>query len=125
MADLSLQADSACATSVSEQLAPALAHTSYALYAAFRWTQAKWDAHIYDPARPETEGEDPADAVLCHQTARALDSFMLHPVTSLADLTRKLRVFRDHEIHDGWENAGEIVHVLVQDAQRLLDGEAS
>ena len=89
------------------------------LYAAWRFAKAQWDSALYSP---ENRGNDLCDEVNerhCDATCDALNAFLLHPADTPGDLSRKLRVFRDEQIAEGWTKAPLIVEQLVKDASHI------
>ena len=87
------------------------------LYAAWRYAKGLWDAAEYAPDGERLSNEESIDYGT--RTYAALNAFLLHPASDAKELARKLRVFRDEEIIDGWKRAPEIVAQLVRDAEKL------
>lgn len=92
---------------------------SFALYYAWMRARAAWNLVQFSP---EYLGEDVPDEInspLCDADTEALNAFLLCPAETAVDLSRKLRVFRDEAIADGWNRAAEIASVLAKDAHRI------
>ena len=94
---------------------------SYALYRKMRQAKAAWDIILY---APEYESEDVPDEIndpLSDAPTDALNAFLLEPVDRPVELLRKIRVFRDEEIWQGWSRCGAIVKELAADAERVFE----
>jgi hypothetical protein len=94
---------------------------SYLLYRKMRHAKAAWDVVLYAPEYLHEDVPDDIGSALCDAHSDALNAYLLHPVDRIGALHRKLRVFREEEIAEGWHRRGEIVHVLTEDAERCAD----
>ena len=93
-----------------------------ARYYTYRHAKAAWDLALY---APEMLGDDVPDEIndpLSDAHTDALNQFLLTPAHSIVALARKLSVFREEGIHQGWFMSGEIVAGLEEDARRLAHG---
>lgn len=93
--------------------------TNRSLYNAYRHAKAAWDIVLY---APEYEDEDvPAeiDVPLSKSHDEALDRYLRAPVDSVAQLWRKLDIFREEE---AWSHDSVAIYVatLAEDARRLI-----
>ena len=91
------------------------------LYAAHKQAKASWDAATYAPDNIGKDLPNELDMALCERNSQALNALLLSPVTTSYELLRKLRVFRDEEVCDGWFMAGQIVEQLVRDARHVAE----
>ena len=93
---------------------------TYALYRKMREAKAAWDVILYAPEYEAKDVPDEINEPLSDAHTEALNAFLLEPVERPVDLLRKLRVFRDEEIWQGWYRCGEIVRALTDDAERVF-----
>jgi hypothetical protein len=92
----------------------------WGLYRHYRLKKAEWDMYTY--SSPEHVQTNERDSDHCDANAQALNDFLLEPAVNIADLSLKLRIFKEEEIHDGWKQCSMIVGVLAADAHRLAHG---
>lgn len=92
---------------------------SYVRYFAYRRAKAVYEALQYQPEYVDDDPPEEAYKPLSDAQADALDAFLLEPANDVADLARKLKVFRDEEIQKGWDTADKIVAALAADAHRI------
>lgn len=110
MADTTLQAESA----------PTNTDAQLAAYAAYRYAKASWDVAMYSPDAYFDDLPDEIDSALCGAHHRALVAYLTTPATTVLDLARKLRTFREEEVHKLLAGADLIVDAIVADAERLM-----
>jgi hypothetical protein len=108
MANADLQAESACTNPASVR----------GLYHAYRYAKAVWDAAAYAPATLDDGLPGEVDTPLSDAHSTALEAFMLAPCASLFELSLKLDVYREEDLHE-WHRAREFADQLCRDARRV------
>jgi len=106
------------ATAIPLHPAPVEPSKSKKLYRAWRYAQAQYRLADYDPRGEEFLSDEEGDA-FCKRTSEALNAYLLCPAETIGDFARKLRIFQEEDIMDGWCLAPAILASLVKDAHDL------
>jgi len=88
------------------------------LYSAWRYASAAWQLALHAPGNDGDDLPEELERQLCDAEHSALLAFLRHPASNLAELSRKLQVFRDSGACHISESS-EITAALAKDAHQL------
>lgn len=115
MAIKTVQAESVCENAAEEMT---VADEFSEAYSAWRYAKAAWDLALYAPGMENKDLPKEEDSRLCENHSAALYDFFHTPAPHLYGLLRKLRAYREEEVH-GLYIADKAMSEIVEDAARI------